>query len=338
MTRTLKGLALAWLIALLPVFAFAGDVKISGLPAASSIGATDVVPITQGTCPSCATNGATGTQLKTWAQSGLATVATSGSASDLGAGTLPAARLPAPTTSAFGGVWSKTCPSHQWIDVIPTSAAAPTCAQPAAADVSGLAASATTDTTVATNITTGTLPAAQLPNPSASTLGGVQSKASASHQWLNAISTSGVPSASQPASSDLSDTVGITSFTPTIDFTTPGDRTVVYTTQTGKYAKIGPLTCVWYSLVFTPTYTTAAGNFVVSAPPVAPTDANVWAMPIGNFSAPTWPVADTMIGMRWNGTGWNAQGMKSGFAAGNFSVTQIVSGTTYTLIFSGCYF
>jgi hypothetical protein len=48
------------------------------------------------------------------------------------------------------------------------------------------------------------LSAAQLPNPSASTLGGVQSIAAQASRWVNTISTSGVPSASQPAASDLS--------------------------------------------------------------------------------------------------------------------------------------
>jgi hypothetical protein len=56
----------------------------------------------------------------------------------------------------------------------------------------------------ASNITSGTLPAARLPNPTASTLGGIESFASVAHQWINAISTSGVPSATQPACGDLS--------------------------------------------------------------------------------------------------------------------------------------
>lgn len=67
------------------------------------------------------------------------------------------------------------------------------------------ATSATTNTTNASNITSGTLPAAQLPNPTASTLGGIESLVAVPHKWINAISTSGVPSATQPASTDLSD-------------------------------------------------------------------------------------------------------------------------------------
>ncbi len=51
----------------------------------------------------------------------------------------------------------------------------------------------------------GSVAATQLPNPSASTLGGIQSLAAASHKWINTISTSGVPSATQPAFTDLSD-------------------------------------------------------------------------------------------------------------------------------------
>ena len=45
---------------------------------------------------------------------------------------------------------------------------------------------------------------ADLPNPSSTTLGGIESLAAVSSRWINTISTSGVPTASQPAYSDLS--------------------------------------------------------------------------------------------------------------------------------------
>lgn len=51
---------------------------------------------------------------------------------------------------------------------------------------------------------------ADLPAPSASTLGGVQSAAVVSHQWINSISVLGVPSLSQPAFSDISGSVAAT--------------------------------------------------------------------------------------------------------------------------------
>jgi hypothetical protein len=50
----------------------------------------------------------------------------------------------------------------------------------------------------------GTLDSSFLPAPSATTLGGIESLAAVSHEWINAISTAGVPSATQPAFADLS--------------------------------------------------------------------------------------------------------------------------------------
>lgn len=48
---------------------------------------------------------------------------------------------------------------------------------------------------------------ADLPNPSAGTLGGVQSFAAVPSQWIRQISTSGVPTASQPTFTDISGTL-----------------------------------------------------------------------------------------------------------------------------------
>jgi hypothetical protein len=58
---------------------------------------------------------------------------------------------------------------------------------------------------------------ADLPNPSASTLGGVESFAAVGSQWIRQISTSGVPTASQPAFTDISGTLSTTQCpTPTL--------------------------------------------------------------------------------------------------------------------------
>ena len=50
----------------------------------------------------------------------------------------------------------------------------------------------------------GGVPAAALPNPSATTLGGIESIAALAHNWVSSIDTSGVPHQSQPACGDLS--------------------------------------------------------------------------------------------------------------------------------------
>jgi hypothetical protein len=61
----------------------------------------------------------------------------------------------------------------------------------------------------------GGVPAAALPNPSASSLGGVESIAALTHNWISYIDTAGVPHQSQPATSDLSDVTAPTSWTAT---------------------------------------------------------------------------------------------------------------------------
>lgn len=60
-----------------------------------------------------------------------------------------------------------------------------------------------------------------LPNPSASTLGGIESLASSASKWINTISTSGVPSATQPAFSDISGTATAAQMPNTIGYTIP---------------------------------------------------------------------------------------------------------------------
>jgi len=117
---------------------------------------------------------------------------------------LVGADLPNPSSGSLGGVESIAGASHNFLTQISTSGV-PSKAQPACGDLSDVAASCSVDTTDASNITTGTLPAAQLPNPTGSTLGGVQSHTAVTHQYLTAISTSGIPAGAQPACTDLSD-------------------------------------------------------------------------------------------------------------------------------------
>ena len=179
---------------------------------------------------------------------------------------------------------------------------------------------------------------ADLPNPSATTLGGIESLAAVASKWINQISTSGVPSATQPAATDLSDTILRTTFVPTVTFATPGNLSVAYTTQQGAYAKVGPLVLFWYTLGFTPTYTTASGNFQISAPPPTITDLANWAWPIRSLSAATWPTGTTIIARPNTGPVILLSANASGGATNNFTTTQIVSGTAYGLVFSGCYF
>jgi hypothetical protein len=59
------------------------------------------------------------------------------------------------------------------------------------------------------------IPAADLPTPTASTLGGIESISALAHNWIASVDTSGVPHQSQPATSDLSDVTAPTVWTAT---------------------------------------------------------------------------------------------------------------------------
>lgn len=73
---------------------------------------------------------------------------------------------------------------------------------------------------VSTALAVRSLVGADLPNPGASSLGGVQSAAAVTNQWINSISTAGVPALSQPAFSNISGTIAAAQVTNGITGTT----------------------------------------------------------------------------------------------------------------------
>jgi hypothetical protein len=144
--------------------------------------------------------------------SGFATVATSGSAADL-SGTLALAR--------FG-------------------------TQSANLVLSGPSSGA------AANPTFRALVGADLPNPGASSLGGIRSLAAITSKWINTISTSGVPSATQPTTADLA---GVTKAT-----WTPTDASGAGLTLTSVdcvYQTVGNFCTILFDITFP---TTASGS------------------------------------------------------------------------------
>src|SRR5581483_1468102 len=103
---------------------------------------------------------------------------------------------------------SFTAAAHNFVTGFTNTTGVFATAQPACGDLSNPAPSCSIDATNAANISSGILPAGRLPNPSATTLGGIESLVATSHLWINAISTSGVPSATQPSCGDLSNASG----------------------------------------------------------------------------------------------------------------------------------
>lgn len=74
----------------------------------------------------------------------------------------------------------------------------------------------TCSATIPMSAITGTLPAAQLPTPTASTLGGVKSSTAGSHQFATGIDTAGAVTYAQPAFTDISGSLAFGSITGTI--------------------------------------------------------------------------------------------------------------------------
>lgn len=110
---------------------------------------------------------------------------------------LVGADLPNPSASSKGGVQSVTATTNYFLTSISTSGV-PGAAQPSCGNLSNAAPSCSIDATNAANISGGTLPAARLPTPSATALGGVESVAPVAGYVVVGISTSGVPQTAVP--------------------------------------------------------------------------------------------------------------------------------------------
>lgn len=110
-TRIPSAIAAACAAALIAAPAAAGNVKVSGLPPASPVSATDVFPATQGTCPSsCATNGVTGAQLKTF-------VTTAPAVTTIG-GLNPVSSITAGATAQIGAGGTVVCAASHVCDSV----------------------------------------------------------------------------------------------------------------------------------------------------------------------------------------------------------------------------
>jgi hypothetical protein len=137
-------------------------------------------------------------------------------------------------------------------------------------------------------------------------------------------------------------TNGVSTFTPTVTFATPGDLSVSYATQTASYAQAGDLIFFTIALTFTPTHTTASGNLRIGGLPA--TSRNVTSQHFGvNVvsinSAFTWPASATQVVGRVpaNANYIELYGEGDGIAATAFTTAHAPSGTAKTLILSGFY-
>lgn len=78
-------------------------------------------------------------------------------------------------------------------------------------------------------------------------------------------------------------------WTPEATFQTPGDLSVSYVQQIGTYVRIGDSVFITFVLIFTPTFTTASGQFRISGLPVPVASDGLGSFQHGGANPVTYP-------------------------------------------------
>lgn len=142
--------------------------------------------------------------------------------------------------------------------------------------------------------------------------------------------------------STISDYVSRTAWTPTLTFAVPGDLSVSYATQLGIYTRIGSVVFYSWTLVCTPTFTTASSTMTIGGLPIAAgaISQNIPMMVDVSSAGITFPAGRTSpVSLVINSTTTMqlfAQG--SNVSQASISATAVVSGVAITLLGSGFYF
>jgi hypothetical protein len=107
------------------------------------------------------------------------------------------------------------------------------------------------------------------------------------------------------------------SFTPTFSYATPGNLSVAYVFQSVTYTRVGSLIMVAWTLICTPTYTTASGAIVIGGFPFTAASATSNYYGTGPVITSTFPAgntaADYLILSGTNTAGVNGQNNGSSF-------------------------
>jgi hypothetical protein len=131
-------------------------------------------------------------------------------------------------------------------------------------------------------------------------------------------------------------------FTPTVSFTTPGDLSVAYTVQNGRYWKVGCVVNFQISLSFTPTHTTASGDFLILGLPIQPNNLTTgYQVTATNSGAGlTYPAGrTTLTGRVMPGSPNTVKLVASGSNVGIAFITasEVATGGTYIIQVGGSY-
>lgn len=126
-------------------------------------------------------------------------------------------------------------------------------------------------------------------------------------------------------------------WTPVFSFATAGDLSVSYTTQEGVYSRIGGgLVFAGWSLVCTPTFTTASGNFLITGLPFSSASSapvNFGSNLSQQSAGVTYPAGTTFITpvVNTNATTIYYAGMGSAVNSANLTTLSFVSGVAVSL-------
>ena len=127
-------------------------------------------------------------------------------------------------------------------------------------------------------------------------------------------------------------------FTLTISSATVGDLSVVYGTRVAQYRRIGNIVAVTCRVDFTPTYTTASGNFSLEGFPFAASAAE-GAFSIRTLSSFSWGGSKTMltIGIGASSTFARLTGLQSAGAGSILAIGNFPTGVAQAFYFAGTY-
>lgn len=136
---------------------------------------------------------------------------------------------------------------------------------------------------------------------------------------------------------------GVSTFTPTFTTNVVGDLSVSYGTASGFYRRIGRTMTINYSMVFTPTFTTASGTLKLAGLPSA-VNATTSVSPLMSASIDNLliPGTNTMVYAKGNGGNsfLNVVALGSNSGPQNLTVANsgLTSGVAYTVKIGGFYF
>ena len=134
--------------------------------------------------------------------------------------------------------------------------------------------------------------------------------------------------------------VPLVQFTPAVSCATPGDLSISYASQGGRYYVLGRKVWVWVNLVFTPTFTTASGTISVSLPLAAAAVSGMTQnVNVGNIAGFSFGTGRTMVAMNITQATVAANIRASGTATTStlLAASNMTSGAAHTLSFTGEY-